>query len=252
MKMKLKRLVVIGMLWALYALNATVVAQNSESGFFNSLAVGVNVGSTGVGFDVATPVGRFLAVRAGAEFMPNINFHTDVDVDVVTSVSSATNVSSLEVEGALKRVSGDLLVNLYPIPSVGFFVCAGAYFGGEELIKVKGHSAELAEMIEQGSHAGIEIGDYSIPVDQNGNVMGGLKVSKVRPYVGLGFGRAVPNSRLGFMVDLGVQIHGTPEVYSDSGDLRKLAQEADNDFTKVIDKLKVYPVLKFRLCGKIF
>ena len=37
-----------------------------------------------------------------------------------------------------------------------------------------------------------------------------------------------------------------------NGDLSDLTAEADNDFTDIIDKLTVYPVLKFRLCGKIF
>ena len=42
------------------------------------------------------------------------------------------------------------------------------------------------------------------------------------------------------MFELGVQFHGTPEVY------------ADNEFSDIIDKLTVYPVLKFRLSGRIF
>ena len=98
----------------------------------------------------------------------------------------------------------------------------------------------------------IEIGNYRIPVDQNGNISGGLKVSSFRPYLGLGFGRAIPKKRIGFMFEMGVQFHNTPKVYTNNGDLSDLTAEADNDFTDIIDKLTVYPVLKFRLCGKIF
>ena len=76
----------------------------------------------------------------------------------------------------------------------------------------------------------------------------------VRPYVGIGFGRIVPKKRLGFSGELGVQVHGTPEVYTNYGNLDDLIseQDADDDFTKIIDKLTVYPVLKLRLTGRIF
>ena len=107
-------------------------------------------------------------------------------------------------------------------------------------------------MILAGGSAGLQIGDVSIPVDQNGNVSGGLKVSAVRPYVGLGYGRAVPSKRINFMLDAGVQLHGTPEVYSDFGQVDQLMAEVDNDFTDIINKLKVYPVIRFRICGKLF
>lgn len=111
---------------------------------------------------------------------------------------------------------------------------------------------KLAELIKEGQEVGIEIGNYRIPVDQNGNISGGLKVSSFRPYLGLGFGRAIPKKRIGFMFEMGVQFHNTPKVYTNNGDLSDLTAEADNDFTDIIDKLTVYPVLKFRLCGKIF
>ena len=70
--------------------------------------------------------------------------------------------------------------------------------------------------------------------------------------MGLGFGRAVPRKRLGFMVEMGVQFHGTPDVYSNSGTMDEATIDTDDTFTKVIDKLKVYPVLKFTLTGRIF
>lgn len=162
---------------------------------------------------------------------------------------------SMDVKGSLKRTSGQLLVNVYPFPHASsFFVAAGAYFGGSSLVKIEGHSDKLKDLIAQGESAGIVIGDYTIPVDNNGNVSGGLKVSGFRPYLGLGFGRAVPKKRVGVMFELGVQFHGKPEVYTDSGDVKDLLNEIDEDdtFTKIMDKLTVYPVMKIRICGRIF
>lgn len=226
-------------------------ARSQEGyGYFNSLAVGVDVSTNGIGFDVATPIGNHLALRAGMNFMPGITFNTDADVDVAAQGYSGS--TSIDLEGGLKRTQGEILLNVYPFKSLGLFVCGGAAFGGGTLVSIDGHSDELAGLAAEGEAAGVEIGDYTIPVDENGNVKGGLRVNNFRPYLGLGFGRAVPQKRLGFMVELGVQFHGTPEVYTDYGSLQDLTAEADNTFTDIINKITVYPVLKFRLSGKIF
>ncbi len=63
---------------------------------------------------------------------------------------------------------------------------AGAYFGGGTLLKINGHSDELKELVAEAGKAGIVIGDYTIPVDKNGNVSGGLKVSEFPSVCGFG------------------------------------------------------------------
>ena len=233
-----------------------VVHAQKEYGIFNSVAIGLNVGSTGIGMDVATPITKYVMLRGGVSFMPGITIKTDVDVEVkghpMEQIGSYP--ASLAMEGSLKRAQGELVASVYPFPSFPFFISAGAFFGGDKLATITGHSEELKNYISQGSQAGVAIGDYVLPVDKDGNVSGGLKVKSVRPYVGIGFGRIVPKKRLGFSGELGVQVHGTPEVYTDYGSLDNLMSEVDpdDDFTKIIDKLTVYPVLKLRLTGRIF
>ena len=54
------------------------------------------------------------------------------------------------------------------------------------------------------------------------------------------------------MFDLGVQFWGTPKVYCQDKELNK--QDVDGDGGKAIktlSKVTVYPVLNFRLCGRI-
>ena len=233
---------------------SNVMAQK-ELGVFNSLAVGIGVGTTGIDVNLATPITSYFDLRGGFSIMPNFSMSTDVDVDVDVEAVEGVNVpSTIEMEGGIKRVSGELLVNYYPFKKGSFFLTAGAYFGGGTLLKINGHSDELKNLVAEAGKAGVVIGDYTIPVDKNGNVSGGLKVSNFRPYVGLGFGRAVPKKRLGMMFELGVQFHGKPDVYTDYGNVGNLLDEIDPDdtFSKVMDKLTVYPVMKIRLCGRIF
>jgi Cdc6-like AAA superfamily ATPase len=54
------------------------------------------------------------------------------------------------------------------------------------------------------------------------------------------------------MFEMGAQFHKTPEVYTDYGNLGQLLDETDNEFTDIINNIKVYPVIKFRLSGRIF
>lgn len=233
---------------------STQVKAQKKQGLFNRLAVGVSASTMGIGIDASTTLNRHFMLRAGVDIMPNFTFKTDVDVDV-ESASSGLSESTVDLEGGLKRTQFSLLLNVYPFKKSNFFITGGAYFGGEKLIKIKGYSPELKELYDDfGEDAGIIIGDYKLPIDKNGNVSGGMKVSGFRPYVGIGHGRAVPHKRLGFMFEVGVQFHKTPKLYSDTGDISDLLNKAnaDDDFSEILDKLNIYPVIKFRLCGRIF
>lgn len=237
----------------------TSVDMNAQSalsrfGIFNHLGIGAGVGTNGISVEAATPITRWISLRAGVHFMPDIKFNTDVDAYFdpssagVPGATPGMQQTTVDVDCSLGRTQGSVILNLYPFPHGSFFVAAGAYFSGDKLIKIKGHSDALA-----GVDGSIEVGDYNIPVDKDGNVRGGLKVKGFRPYLGIGWGRAIPKRLLNFNVELGAQFQGKPQVYSESGDLEELANNAEeNDFHDVIKYLKVYPTLTFRLTGKIF
>ncbi|MGM9843249.1 MAG: hypothetical protein ACI30S_03390 [Muribaculaceae bacterium] len=222
-----------------------------QLGVFNHLGVGANVGSEGIGFHVATPITDFVQLRAGASFMPGITFTASADGTFTAPGISTSQYFEMDMKGDLKRTQFDVIFNVYPFGRLNsLFVAVGGYFGGEDIVKINGHSDEIAGMIESGKGY-VKIGDYNIPVDENGNASGGISVKNFRPYFGIGYGRPVPGSRLGFMVELGVQVHGKMKAYTDYGTL-EILDDVDNDWKDVMDKLTVYPVLKFTLSGKIF
>ena len=229
-----------------------VHAQKKELGYFNSVAIGANIGTTGWGVDLATPIGKYFALRAGVTIMPNYSMTEEVDVTLNGGQYNYEYETSMDIEGSIGRISNEVLLNIYPFTRSSFFLTGGAAFSGDKLIKLKGHSAELEELQSKAENAGIEIGDYIIPVDKKGYVSGGIKVSSFRPYLGLGFGRIVPKKRVGFLFELGFQFHKTPEVYTEYGSISNLLNEADNEFTDIMNQLTVYPVIRFRLCGRLF
>ena len=232
---------------------AGIKAQKVEEfGIFDHLGVGVSVGTTGIGFDVSAPVTDYLQLRAGYSFMPKLAFTTGVDLD--------TNVPMLadevEVEGKLNLNNFKLLVDIYPFKASksAFHLTAGAYIGSENLISIYNTKPFLANPSDWGN-VGIELGDYNIPTDKEGNIRADLKVNSFKPYLGIGYGRAIPKKRLAMSLDMGVQFWGTPSIYTNAGKLTKEDfgdGEDTGEFFDILEKITVYPVIKLRICGRIF
>ena len=74
--------------------------------------------------------------------MPAITFNADADFTY--TVMSETQTGTVNLKGDLGRVQGQVIFNVYPVPKVPVYVAAGAYFGGDKLLKITGHSADLA------------------------------------------------------------------------------------------------------------
>ena len=232
----------------------TAAAQD----LFNHLAVNAHVATTGVGVELSTPITKFITMRAGVTCMPGFSFNAEVDGQYYDYVNTTSRNFTVDLDANLKRTQGSVIFNVYPLAKAkvcsSFFLAAGLYFGGDKLVKIKGHSDEIANDLKQlnGANPYIELGDYKLPVDDNGNVKGGLKVQKVRPYVGLGFGRYVPKKRISVTGELGVQFHGHIKPYTSEGEIAFDEFTENDDWKKVMDKLTVYPMLKIVISGRIF
>lgn len=185
---------------ALFAVT-TVSAQEEPAkkknkfGLANRIGVGVGYGTEGLGFDVAIPLTQYVQVRAGLNIFPNIKFHENIDVEYVGEIPHAgeqTIEDKVRLDAKFGRTYADLKFDVYPFGNRGnFFVTAGLSFGGSDLMSIKGHSGKVEEYGPTIKDYGINIGDYNIPFDENGDIKGGVKVKKVRPYLGLGFGRLI-------------------------------------------------------------
>lgn len=248
---------------ALLAMFNVALAQESKEFYKigNRWAIGAGAGTEGVSVDLSTNFSKYISARFGVNIVPGININEDFEI---TGEFAGHRVNSmLEAEGSLERTTFDAKVDIYPFPnSSSFFISAGCSWGGKDIIKIKGHSDEAALLISEASalggynnQFGIDIDDIRIPVDENGDASGGVKVKKFRPYFGLGFGRAVPKKRVGVRVELGLQLHDTPEIYADNSNVdltEQIKKNTDNDIVEIIDKLNIYPVFKLSLRGRIF
>lgn len=223
----------------------------------NHLAVSGSVSTNGIGVELATQVTQWGALRAGVSFMPDFKIGFDADVDA--NIAGVVQTYPVDIDLATGRTQGDVILNIYPFTQrLPLYVAAGIYFGGSNILEIKGHSEDIAQGLKSGviQSADLQIGDYQVPVDNNGDVRGYFKTKSVRPYLGLGYGRAIPGGLLNFSCELGVQFMGKMKIYDATTD-KEVPQsvgldDVNDDLRKVLDKLTVYPVLKFTLSGKIF
>lgn len=258
----MKKLISLFAVMLLSANSITAQTADFERGLFNHVSLGVGAGTEGINVSAATCVTNYLEVELGMNIMPSIKIHGDVDATYNYSLNGIdqSKNDNIRVTGDLARTTIDFKAHVYPFGGDSkFFIAAGFSAGGGTLAELSGHSDVVAELYRMqgvtGFDPSVEIDKYKITIDRDGNVSGGIKVNSFRPYLGLGFGRLIPKKRIGARVELGVQFHGTPKVYS--GDNKDLLQtfegeKASDDISDIVDKLTVYPVLKFSLRGRIF
>ena len=250
----------------------SVMAQKEyKRGFLNHVGINVGAGTEGISVGLAAPVTGFFEFEAGVNVMPSFKLSGDLDVDVNTSslpqVPTVTYPTSatIHAEGSFDRTTFNVKANLYPFGGgTKFFIAAGLSIGGEKIAEVNGScdqlrefsqslpSQELKDQFRQAVSA--NLAGYNLQFDENYNVQGDIRCKKVRPYLGLGFGRLVPKNRLGMRLELGCQFMDKLKVYQNDTeiDINKALEDAgDDDLSKFVKDLKIYPVVKFSFTGRI-
>lgn len=238
------------------------LAQEKGNSLGKHWAIGLGVGTTGISVDLATTLNQHLQFRAGMEFFPEAaKYNTDMEMTAVGR-PTVPFPEQIGVEGKLTMRNLSALIDLYPSKHSSFHFTVGAGFGKEELVEgvntdhfnelIAVHKYNMATSTQ--NQIGVEMGDYLLTPDAEGKVYAAVRAQKVKPYAGIGFGRAVPKkNRLGFMFELGCYYLGEPKVFCNDHQLTKGDIGGDGEeLLDIISKIPVYPVLKFRLCGRIF
>jgi hypothetical protein len=265
-------------------LSLCTTAKAQDKNMFNHLSVGVTAGTPGIGVDVAAPVGDYVQLRAGVSFMPKFNIKKTFSInenllptevaDYFEELQDVYNIpEEVEVKGYPSLTTGKILADVYPFKSSSFHVTGGFYFGGSAVASIENQTDLTCiynanrdinvynRRVEAGNIPGgtvqkligVEFDDYLLTADESGKVKCDIKAWAVRPYLGIGFGRAVPKNTVGFMFELGCQFWGSPKVYNNNEQLSAgdLDNEDGSNVLKTISKISVYPVMNFRICCRV-
>lgn len=143
-------------------------SESQEKGFFKHLDASLTVGSTGLGFDLASPMGEYAQLRAGFSFMPHIhykmNFEVQVGDDASTSKSKFQTLSGLlkdmtgyQVDNSIDMIgvptyyNFNLLVDVFPFKNnKHWHFTAGFYLGNSMIGKAYNTTEDMPSLVAVG------------------------------------------------------------------------------------------------------
>lgn len=246
-----------------------------EYGLFNHGGMEFGASTEGFRLGLGAAATPFLELAVGVNYMPAFTLRGDMSfvnstVSIPAADGSGTNtyaLSTVAMEGKFDRLTFDAKLYFYPLGTAStLFVVGGLSFGGGRLASLSGHSDEAKRIYDEnqeyfdhataqyGSLMETVVGKSAMSLSTTGDVSGEVRLPKVRPYVGAGIGRLIPRSGIGVRLEAGVEFTGRYKVYQDDQELdyQETLQRADNSLAKLIDRMKVYPILKLTISGLLF
>ena len=263
-----------------FAVLASASAQaQSSTGF--GISAGVTAGiMEGAGLSFGLGITDNIRIRAGYSMFPN-SLIKEYPLELPewgsnpkTSTAITGNVSS----------SSNLLLDFHP-GAGSFRLTAGLFFGSGDFITVYNtkplpdsyHNAGISYYLDGNRNNDDVWNFYRIQTDDDGILKGVIKTGAVRPYLGIGFGSAVPSGRVGAAFDLGVEYTGGLDLRTDAKNIKSEVESLQmttagvletvkmirgSDSTRSYDKyldyideirgIPVLPVMRFSIFVKLF
>jgi hypothetical protein len=272
----MKKTIAIILAMTLAAQAFTGRAQDTQ--IFNHLAVGATIGLDGLGIEVASTLTPYVQVRAGYSIFPYAYKTTagQFGLNNVDFNGTTINLSAAAMKADLNSGGPKLLFDIYPGKKTPFHFTVGLLYHNDMYLKatVNARQPLLDAGFTDGQLNEVYIGlddndpDLRISPSADGVIVAGLDTWKLRPYVGIGFGRAVnPKRRVGVTFDMGAFFWGSPTLASYDYSLdpagRKVtlnAAKIQNNETLggaasvlgIVEKVPVFLYLKLNIFVRIF
>lgn len=162
-----------------------------EHDIFQHLDASLTLGTTGIGFDVSSPVGEYVQLRAGFSFMPHfhhkMNFEVQVGDDASKSKSKFQTLSGLlkdmtgyQVDNSIDMIgvptyyNFNMLVDVFPFKeNKHWHFTAGFYWGNSMIGKAYNTTEDMPSLVAVGIYNNIyekAIGkEPFVTINYNGN-----------------------------------------------------------------------------------
>ena len=239
---------------------STAFSQNDTKPF-SSASLGVKVSTLGIGLEAATPLHNLLTLRFGVTSTGGIsfrerNFSPPEGDDFIESFGY---MPDWRFKPRISFTHANLLLDYHPAGV--FHFTAGVFMGGSKL-KLDGylvdpdHDNQLSKPLEGKSWPVLTVGDQQVKFP-GGQADLELQLGKnaLKPYLGLGFGYAVPKSKVSFKFELGV-LYQKGYTLRQNGkvfDLKPAEEQEFKDMHNTITKYAmVWPMVSLQLFYRIF
>ena len=235
-------------------------ASAQELGYFNHLALGVKAGTAGVGVELAAPVGSYFQVRAGYALVPPLSYSRTVEVPEHPGKHGSDKGANIPVDAkaTCNLSNAELLLDIFPFEKSDFHITAGMLYGPKNAIKV----TNTSPLPNDYNTVGLDVDGYTVKAINN-YIDGYIGVESLRPYLGIGLGRAVRTDRkVSFTCDLGAFYWGKPGLFApgepligDWEDVRITAASLngrDEGLIEKAEKFSLYPMVNVHLFVNLF
>jgi hypothetical protein len=249
-------------------LNFIFAGQAQKFFIFEQLAVGVEAGTYGPGITLATSLSPNFKLRAGLDLLRYKYTGIDLfgfkdsgvwdispDGYLPSDPETTESLNGTLFNPKLAFTNAKLIVDYYPKKNGVFSLSAGLYAGS--------NSVSLNGKIENYTNPDVVFDYHGCVVKPNadGTFEGKLRFGNaIKPYFGLGLGRTIANSRVGFKFDLGIIYQGNFGFENNknfnsntaTNQINDQMKEWSEDFGVPVWVLKCWPMINFSLSYRIF
>lgn len=120
-----------------------------ENQVFSTVEIAANIGTTGIGFELASPVTKWTKLRVGVDFMPNvtipmtfgldsydgdiINNKFDQIADMMYDMTGLHIDKDVKMDSKLNMTTLRVLLDVYPFRNKHWHITAGFFYGGHSI-----------------------------------------------------------------------------------------------------------------------
>jgi len=222
----------------------------------------------GYGFEASVPVTRLGALRLGLSTTSGVKFGeyktaiTELsDEDDYYYIARFNSVPDFIAKPELNFTHGNLLFDFYP-GGKAFHLTAGVFMGTftarmtGRLVDSNNNTVRLNEGY---TWPVVDVGDQQIELSSGKANLDVQLGNHLKPYFGLGFGRAVPKKRVSFMFEIGALYQGNNYRINCNGSVIDLSSSSQqelldlhDDIKTALDYARFLPMINFQLSFRIF
>lgn len=242
-----------------------------KKNLFKHMELGLTLGSTGIGIDLAAPLCEFLQVRAGYDYM----FPFQKKFHLLLQNEESSLEAYYDMTAKLTMGNAKLLADIYPFKyNKSWHITVGFYYGPSQVAKLES-SSESANTYA-GEVGYVQLGKFTHDIDLNGvsyskgddyhmkpaddgSILIKTCTNALKPYLGFGFGGRLFPSRYDWKVSVecGAMFWGG-KPSQNVHDGINLCKDVDDypsnidTYIKWCNYLLVYPVLSVRISKMLF
>jgi hypothetical protein len=190
-------------------------------------AFGVSAGFPGFAVDYSRKISEHFSAKVRYNFLKIEDYNVgelDISGNAVTAIVSGES-STL-----------DLLIEMLPFKSSSFKLVGG-------LAIINKMKFDILMQYEES----VTFGDVVLTKEDYGNLNIGFSWEKVAPYVGFGFGRAVPKGKFGFGIEAGYYYSQSPNITLDATKLLAPTATQEEKVQQTFKTWEFIPLFQFRL-----